>query len=140
MLVKRVEMMISCLSYKNLTSSLSAETEFIDFFGPSHLGSKCIDSEAFEHDKDSSFGSGGFPCVELLIYPLSFALGNLLVSPGTETESGLARDIYISANEYLQVGQNCLILGSISNLQHISNGISTKKDQFSSSIICFKNP
>jgi hypothetical protein len=80
---------------------LSAETEPIDFLEPSNLGSRSLDgSDAVEKETDSSLGNGWFPKEFILpTKPLSFALGNLLTSPGIDPESGLTRDIYISVKK-----------------------------------------
>lgn len=73
---------------------MSAETEPIDFLEPSNLGSRSLDGSA---ETDSSLGNGWFPKeLKLPTKPLSFALGNLLKSPGIDPESALTRDIYIS--------------------------------------------
>lgn len=48
-----------CLSSCNLTNSFSAETEPIDFFEPSNLGSRSLNgSDAVENETDSSLDNG----------------------------------------------------------------------------------
>lgn len=90
------------ISDEDLTYSLSAETELIDFLELSSLGSRSLDgSEAAENNCDSSLGVPRLPKeFAWLRKPFSLISGNLEPSKSREPESGLTRDTYISAREF----------------------------------------
>ena len=87
------------IKHSDLTYSSSAETAFIDFLEPSSLDPKNLDeSDAVENDSESSFDNDWLPNeLTLPTKPLSLTSGNLTMSTSKDPESGLEREIYISA-------------------------------------------
>lgn len=83
----------------DLTYSSSAETELRYFLEPSSLGSKSLDGfDAVENDCNSSLGDARLPKeLTWLIKPFSLISVSLVLSESTDPESGLTREIYISA-------------------------------------------
>lgn len=77
----------------DLTYSLSAHTEFVDFLEPSSLEPRSLDgSDAVWNDKESSLANERLPDEFILPpKPLSFASGR------REPESVFTREIYTSA-------------------------------------------